>query len=631
MSIFTAIVVAAMAITPSDRMAMADRRFNQGDYETALKEYTALRRGGMKTDELLYRTAECYRALGQRASSRTVYQAMIRSFPASPHIPHARLMSALAVEGKARREELLLLDSDSTPANIRAAALYYLAIEDGDAVKFQRSLELDPNGKYAPHARMRRASILAVSGSDKEKEVAVQLLTDIAFGADSRLAEFAEDAYYLAAATSYSSKSYKSAGNMIHRYLQNYPDGKYKADLVKVGAWCDYLQGKYADALVLCGRQECDDTAYLMGACHYALGEKELALADFRSYLKKYPSGRYINEAELPLARLECLEAEKSGDMQTFVAAALRAAKLGSLPSDSLRLAWAYEKAGRTDDALKEYVGVADRFPGTREASEAMYLKAMIDLRARRWSAADLALKEALGNKLDERRIPEAKYWRGIASVQLEHAEEGVALLKEALASGLSLDMTREARLIIADFDYNAGRIEEAKAAYRELVANGAADRMSAKKTLTVGKLIDSKECARALTDSEAPEWRQAGWALLGRIEESGKNYQAAIEAYRKAVEELVETEELPPVMLRLGVLETGNGEFDRAEKTLVKAVDLNKEDALARAEAYLNLAKVALGKNDRESAEGYATVVATLFDKTPFAEEARKMLENLK
>ena len=33
-------------------------------------------------------------------------------------------------------------------------------------------------------------------------------------------------------------------------------------------------------------------------------------------------------------------------------------------------------------------------------------------------------------------------------------------------------------------------------------------------------------------------------------------------------------------------------------------------------------------GKGDKETAVGYATVVATLFDRTPFAAEAQRMLE---
>lgn len=626
MNFFAALLLAAISITAGDRLAMADRLFNKGAYQDALKEYkTIYRNDGSDKDDLLYRLAECYRALGSNVEARRIYSLLVKNFPASKYAHRSRLMAALAVENPVRKEELLLLDSDSVPNDIRAAALYYIGVADNDAEKLSRSIKLDPKGKYAAYAKLRRASILATSGSAKEKRDAVQLLTDIAFGEDK---EFAEDALYLAAATSYGDKKYREAGSLLHRYLKSYPSGKYRADVIRVCAWCDYLQGKYADALVLCQQLECEDTAYIAGAAHYALRENAIALAKFKDYLQKYPAGKYRSEAELPLARLEFTDAEASGDDSRLVDAAQRAVNLGSMPQDRLRLAWAYEKVGRLEDAIAEYNDLAEKHPGTKEATEAMYLKAMIDLREGRWNAADLALKEALAGSLDTRRTAEAKYWRGIAAVKLEHEEEGVALLKDALQLGLSLDMTREARLIIADFEYNRGNIETAQAEYRDLVANGAAARMSAKKAFTVGKLINSKECAKALIDSETPEWRQAGYSLLGSIEDGEKNYRAAMEAYRSAVEELVETDELPKTVLRLGVLETENGEFDKAEQTLVKAVDLNKDNVMARAEAYLNLAKVAVGKGDREKAGGYATVVATLFDKTPFAAEAERIAE---
>lgn len=626
MSLLCTLLLAAISITAGDRLAMADRLFNKGAYEDALKEYKVIyRNDGSDKDDLLYRLAECYRALGSGVESRRIYLLLVKNFPASKYAHRSRLMAALAVEGPARKEELLLLDSDSVPNDLRAAALYYIGVADNDAEKLSRSLKLDPKGKYSAYAKLRRASILANSGNPKEKRDAVQLLTDIAFGEDK---EFAEDALYLAAATSYGDKKYREAGSLLHRYLKVYPSGKYRGDVVRVCAWCDYLQGKYADALALCQQFECEDTAYLSGAAHYALKENAIAAGKFRDYLQQYPAGKYRTDVELPLARLEFAEAESAGDDLKMVDSAQRAAKLGSLPQDHLRLAWAYEKIGRLEDAVNEYVDLAEKHPGTKEATDAMYLKAMIDLRESRWNAADLALKEALAGSLDTRRTAEAKYWRGIASVKLEHEEEGVKLLREALALGLSLDMTREARLIIADFEYNSGNIETAQAEYRDLVANGAAARMSAKKAFTVGKLINSKECAKALIDSEAPEWRQAGYSLLGSIEDGEKNYRAAMEAYRSAIDELVETDELPKTVLRLGVLETENGEFDKAEKTLVKAVDLNKNDVLARAEAYLNLAKVAAGQGDKEKASGYATVVATLFDQTPFAAEAERIVE---
>ena len=86
-------------------------------------------------------------------------------------------------------------------------------------------------------------------------------------------------------------------------------------------------------------------------------------------------------------------------------------------------------------------------------------------------------------------------------------------------------------------------------------------------------------------------------------------------------------TESLAKVALRLGVLESRNGDPVKAEQALSRAVELNSKDASARAEAYLALAEAALQRSDPEKARAYATVVATLFENTTFAPRAKEIL----
>ena len=62
----SALILAAIAVLPADRLAMADRLFNRGEYAAAKEEYAALRgEKAVPADELLYRLAECDRALGK--------------------------------------------------------------------------------------------------------------------------------------------------------------------------------------------------------------------------------------------------------------------------------------------------------------------------------------------------------------------------------------------------------------------------------------------------------------------------------------------------------------------------------------------------------------------------------------
>ena len=61
-----ALLVAAVSVLPADRLAMADRLFNRGEYAAAKEEYAALRgEKAVPADELLYRLAECDREIGR--------------------------------------------------------------------------------------------------------------------------------------------------------------------------------------------------------------------------------------------------------------------------------------------------------------------------------------------------------------------------------------------------------------------------------------------------------------------------------------------------------------------------------------------------------------------------------------
>lgn len=612
---------------------MADRLFNRGAYKEARAEYAELINSkALAEDELLYRYAECERAMGRADSARRTYGVILSRHPASRHADRARLSRALLVKDEGERiSELRLLDTDRVPADIRASALYHLGVATGDAAVFARCAEVSPEGKYAPYAKLRMASALATSKEPAERAKGVAVFLEIADGPDG---EFAEEALYLAASSCYGDRRYGEASSLLGRYIKRWPAGRHAADALKIRAWCDYLEGRYADVIAECGDGSTDDTAFLLASAHHLSGDAAKAKSFFEAYLEKFPQGRYRKEVELPLARLGFTSAEKSGDMSRALDFARRAAAVSGLAGDRLRVAWALERCGASDDAEREYLSIAADFPGSSEAAEAMLRKALADLREERWSAADLALAEALGGRLDQRRRGEALYWRGVAAVRLDHAEEGAGFLRKAVESGLGLDQSREARLLVADCDFNAGRIDAAKGAYATLVREGAAARMSAAKTLSVGKLLfpgeESAICARTLAGSDAPEWRQAGYALLGAVEEERKSYAAAVEAYRKCLAEPCKTEDLPRAAARLGALETANAEWDAAEATLKRAVELNSDSVSARAEAYFHLAEIAVAKSDPATARKYATVVVMLFENTSWAAKAKALLENL-
>ena len=619
----------AIAVLPSDRLAMADRLFNRGRYADAEAEYRAL--VGVKSvadDEITFRLAECDRVQGRNDAARRGYADLVKRHPDSRHASRARFMYAMGAKGAERSHLLAELDSDRVPVDIRAAALYYLGSETSDVAVLERCAKLDPKGKYAPYANLKIGTKFTSSDDPAIRRKGVEILLGIAFTGGPMGGE----ALYLAALQSYRDRRYGEAGSLYRRYRKLYPAGEHVAETRTMSVWCDFLEGRYADAAAACGEGDTDDLAYIRAACAYATGDSARALKLFRKYLADYPEGRYRADAELPIARIEFEAARKDGDALKTVETARRSFGLSKLASDQVRLAWAYEKAGKKDAAAEEYAQVAQKFPGTDEAAEAMYRRAMISASDGNWSGAELALAEALATGRLGKRRAEALYWRGVSAMKLGHEETGAGHLREAIEAGLPLDEAREAKLMVADFDYKSGRTDAARKAYSALVRDGACARMSAARILAVGKFLGGDEaeiCARELVKGDSPEWRQAGWAMLGECEERKESFAAAIDAYRKSLAEPARTEAASTAALRLGKLEHRAGEFERADATLKKAIALNASDSCvhARAEAYLTLAKNAEQRGDVQSACSYASVVVSLFDDKDLCGEAKRIL----
>jgi TolA-binding protein len=624
-----AILLAAVAVLPADRLAMADRLFNKGEYAAARAEYAALTgERSLAADEVLYRLAECDRALGRAAEARREYGELLERHPTSARADRARLMRALSGNAQERASELAVLDSDRVPADIRAAALYYIGSDTNDPDVLARSVRLDPKGRYAPYAEFHRASILVKSPDAAARRKAVELLLGLAFGRES---QFSEEALYLAAVQSYGEKKYGEAASIFARYMKRYPSGRHSDSVRAMTAWSNYLNGRYADAAALCGDGSTDDLAYLRGACAYAVGDTASARRLLKDYLDRFPQGKYRANAELPLARIGFDDASSGGDGSGVVENARRAYALSGQSGDSLRLAWAYETCGKSAEAEAQYAETARKFPGTDDAAEALYRKAMCDARAKRWSACELSLAEALASGANPGRRAQSLYWRGVAAIQIGHSEEGAGFLREALEAGLALDEQREARLLLADVALSGGRADEARAAYAKLVREGACERMPASKIYAVGSLLDGEEakaCAEALlAKADSAEWRQAGYALLGAAAEKSGNFTLAVDSYRRAMDEKACVADLARASLALGRLEAKAGERERADAALRRAVELNAASPRARAEAYVALARNAEAAGDGETARKYATVVASLFSDAELCAEAERIL----
>lgn len=630
MTFTAAVLAAALAVSASDRLAMADRLFNRGDYAAAKTEYLALAgEQGLDRAAILYRLVASGKALKENAFVRETGATFLREFPGHAKESQVRFFRALVGTDEEKRVELTALDIDGVPNEIRAGALCMLGTLTGDISLFERSLKLDPNGSYASTARRQRASVLMKSADPADRRRALALFMDLVYGKDK---ELAKDSLYAATYISYTDGKYSEADALAKRFLKMFPGDTREPAVRRMLAMSEYRLGKFVAALDFATDDNDEGMLLVQASCNERLGHRAEARTAAEKGIERFPNGGCRKSFELILARLDFFDAEKSGDKQKILEAARRSSEYSKTAGDRVRYAWAMENAGEKDQAEEMYSAIARDFPNTETAADALFRRAMSLLRSEKWSPAEVALAEALTTgKLPASRVATAHYWRGICALRLEHGAESVEFLKKALEGALSLDERREARLIIADADYNEGRKEQAIAAYRDLVKEGAVARMSAAKALAVGKLLDGDEaraCAKALTENAEAEWRQAGYALLGDVETAEGNLTAAAYAYQKCLDEPCATEVVTRVSLVYGLHLVREGNAVDGEKVLKRAVELNAKDAEARAAAYVGLAHAAQLREDDETAKGYATVVVTLFENTKAAAEAKEILK---
>ncbi|MBO5751049.1 MAG: hypothetical protein J6R80_01435, partial [Kiritimatiellae bacterium] len=260
---FFALIAAAVTVLPSDRMAMADRLFDRGDYASARVEYVALKdQNGIATDEILYRLAECDRLAGDKAKAAASYSELIEKYPLSRHADRSRLMKALTNEGHERIAALKVLDSDKVRPAVRASALYHLGIATSDRDALARCIKLEPKGPYALYAKFHHASLALDDSNYAVRRAALAELLDVYYSGDSRLSR---EALYFAAIKCYGEKRYDESSILFRRYVKGALKGDVRLAAARnYAAWSDYLLGRYSDAAAMCEGAGGEDAAYLL-------------------------------------------------------------------------------------------------------------------------------------------------------------------------------------------------------------------------------------------------------------------------------------------------------------------------------------------------------------------------------
>lgn len=443
---------------PTARVQVGDRALFNGDYENALIHYQTafqdspdpLIRAAAKWGE-----ARVWFAEDRYEESLVSLQTLITEYPGSVHLGQAYFLQGLAQYRLGSFQAAA--DSWQTYLALRPGYLdAYTQELRGDALfeagNFAEALPAYKSAIQAPHLGdaifldMKIASTYAELG---DAESALALYNGI-------LARAAND-YIKAQAAYETGLVYQAIGRneeaqgRFRLAVENYPLSYYSylslIELLNVEAQVDeldrglvdYFAGQYDVAIAAFNRYldanpGNDGTAYYYRALAYRdLGNYDSALQDYSIFISNYASHprwgdawgekafiEWANQGNYALAAqtlLDFVQAVPNTDLS--VEYLMSAARI-------------YERDGQYENALKTWARVANEYPGTEEASTAVFLMGIIYYRGNDFTAALESFNRSLSLSVPEPDKARAYLWIGKAYKQLGSGEGASNAWQEA-------------------------------------------------------------------------------------------------------------------------------------------------------------------------------------------------------
>ena len=307
-----------------------------------------------------------------------------------------------------------------------------------------------------------------------------------------------------------------------------------------------------------------------------------------------------------------------------------------SVAAQALYLAGAAEaSAGRPDQARADWTTLLSCYPESPYAAEALYARAMDEVRNKEFRAAERSLSELARRFPAKGGRPETLYWWGVAANGAGDAPEAERHFRAALAAKPSAAFEREAKLELALILQRKGETREASELFVELIETKAVDRLQpetlqwvSESMCAVTNYAAALSAAKVIERRDLPQdWKQTGAALAGQAHEGLGELDAAAAAYARALAADARTVFGAQSALALGRLESSRGLFDEAKAHLADAVERARPAELLslRGQAYAALAANEEERGDNAAALRYHMLVGSLFDDPEFVPHALK------
>ena len=646
----------------SDRMQFADGLYVRGMYDLAVKEYLLVIRdepAGVPLDTALFRAGECNRQLGRREMAERYYKRILTDFPQSPHrfLAEFRRAELFVTAGQYLDGANLLralLDA-GPPDDVAASAEYFLGTS------------LDKLGQ-AGEAERRLKTVIDKHPTSPFYGYACQALADLGQRAGKPAAEVRElyrlaaerpatpragaEALFQWAEHAFKAGDFEESAKAYEQLLEKYPGDRRVPEARLQIAWAFLQSGKNAAALKLADERVAageeagrEDWLYIKANALRQLQRADLALAAYDELARQFPGG-----ARQPAAAYEkALIAFRRGQHEKVIEQLAGPSPSAAVEEDrGWLLAESYAALNRPAEALERFQSLAEKFPESDRAAQALYRQAELQQAAGDFEAAAAACRKIAEKYPRHPLVPDALFTAGYAHARLDRHDEAlrdwtalldkypdyrqadVALYQVAVAQirlGKEADALRTLEKLLKEYaktdravdalvalsilHEQAGKLDKAEEAVRDALARKPLEAELPRLKYRLATLLqkqgrEDESAALLQTLLDTPVRRDMPPAMLEWLADLQLRREAPADAL-KAAQALVDQAGTPE-WKQIGWYWVGRsreaaGEQDRALEAYARALDQDAR-TLEAAEAALRLGDLRLATGDAALAE---------------------------
>ena len=676
MAVALLLAVAALAdpVAVQDRLHLADGLFRRSMFDLAAREYEVLARepdlAGM--DNVLFRLGECKRRLKLSAEAEAAYRRLTEMFPASPHVPRARLQLALLMMdrgGEALKEAAEVferLSAVGVAPEVRAAASYHLGetLErlDRPAEALAHYVKLGESfadTDYGMYAGLRSAWLLNKTGKPEDRRRALGLYLDLAHKAKDP--KVAEESLFFASQLSLADGHHEESVNLFNTLRSKFPESPRIAQAAIGAGWANYHAGHFKESAEILdliidnkGHADREEILYLKANCLRQLERRDEAVKFYAAQLAEFPAGRLAERAwyeklttiyrdghhadvlRVASQRLPPPEAYADNIYWMSSESALALGQTDAAVQNSLllvekctkspfvkdalyRLGWLQQKQEAWESAASWFMQVVERFPDDPLASKALYAAGCCRSRLGQGDAALRDWTRLLTKYPGAEEVAETLYQKAMEELRAKNPRAAGATLDERMRR--FPDDARKAEVLYwrASVLHQTGELAEAEKLFRACLAANPPKEFEREAMLDLGLLLqqggrkaEAADLFQKLLDAPITERLGADrLAWLAEFQHEQKQPEAAAKAARALLALQPDKGWAQTAWTVLGRIHRDKGERDPAMHAFGEALATGASTAYG-AEAALRLGELLTGAGRFDEAETRLNDAAT-------------------